>query len=93
MKNKKHNEAKELISSIRNILFNDWDPLNVSTAMNADDEYDYLIGNVITLLKKKPPLEQIVEFLKDEEKKSGGMISLKSRENVALKLKSISDGI
>jgi len=50
MKNEKRHEAKELISSIRNILFNDWDPLNVSTAINADDEYDYLIGQVMTLL-------------------------------------------
>ncbi len=91
MKNKKREDAKALISSVRNILFNDWDPLNVSGAMKTKDEYDYLIGKVIELLRQKPSLERIVEFLMEEEKGLGCIHDPKNTKNAASKLNLISD--
>ncbi len=83
---------KEKISAIREILFNDWDPLNVKGNFIAPDEYDDYLGPVLKLLEQNPSLEKISSFLKDVEiQELGGVNNDENTVNAALKLKALSE--
>lgn len=82
---------KKLISDIRSVLINDWDPIGIGNNPNLSDEYDSYIGTIISILKQKLPIEAIIAFLENIETKEMGMesVDVKHLHNVATKLKSI----
>jgi len=84
-------EKKELISNVRYILLNDWDPIGIGDNSNLSDEYDGYIGSIIKILEQKPSVESIATFLKNIEKTEMGIdvVDINSLHNVASKLKEI----
>lgn len=84
-------DQNQLIDSIRKILFFDWDPLNASAAVTADDEYDDFNNRLVELLLKKPSTNDIRDFLKKIESEIHSESNFESREKAVGKLKLLAD--
>ena len=83
---------EKTINSIREILFQEWDPLNVDGAVKPQDEYDSYIGPVLKLLESNPTLGQISGFLREiETKQLRGASSEERISKAASSLKTLSD--
>jgi hypothetical protein len=84
---------KKIISDIRIVLINDWDPIGIGDNSNLSDEYDGCIGSIINILKQKFTIEAIATFLKKIEKIELGIdnVDIKYLYDVAAKLKKIGD--
>lgn len=85
-------DPKELISAIRVILKQDWDPLNEEGAFKVPDSLDSYIGPVMKLLAQHPSVEQISKLLEEIEIKD--FAGINNRENLlkaASKLKALSE--
>ena len=63
----KAKRAKEIQSSIRKILMEDWDPLDVKAVPEAQDEYDIYIGGVYRLLADGASAPELVNHLAEIE--------------------------
>lgn len=57
--------AREIQESIRRVLLDSWDPLQVSGEPSARDEYDSFIGGVYRLLASGAPPEQVAQHLRE----------------------------
>ena len=92
MKNSKMKNSK-LISAIRSVLINDWDPAGIGDNPNLSDEYDGYIGSILNILKQRLPIETIVVFLEKVETTKMGIdnVDVTHLYDVATKLKSIGD--
>lgn len=86
-------KSKDLISLIRSVLFEDWDPVGVGHNLNVRDEYDGYIGSVITTLSNNPSVQSIAALLERIETTEMGIdnIDVKRLNYVAEKLKKIGD--
>jgi hypothetical protein len=80
--------AAEIAKCIGDILLNDWDPIGVRHAPEAQDEYDGYIGELYRLLVSRPSVEEVCTHLATIEEQSMGLGSVdpKSLETVASKL-------
>ena len=56
------------MDDIRQVLLNDWDPLNVGELSTCADEYDCCIGGIYRLLVTRSTAEEIAEHLAEREK-------------------------
>ena len=81
-------KSKNIISSIRSVLVNDWDPIEIGDNSNLFDEYDSYIGPIITMLRQSSTIEEIVAFLENTERTKMGIsnVSVKRLHDVATKL-------
>jgi hypothetical protein len=64
MKNK---QGIKIQAAIREILFYDWDPINVSDNENLKDEYDSYIAGVYRILIGSRNSNELVEYLRNME--------------------------
>jgi hypothetical protein len=72
-------------TTIRRILREDWDPIGVKESLEApDDEYDFYIDGVISLLRSNASAEDIAEHLLAIEKKEMHLGDLKGRRALCL---------
>ena len=80
---------KTLISSIRSVLLNDWDPIRIGDNPSLRDEYDSYISPIINMLIQNQPIEMFVAFLGNIEKNEMGNdnVDIKCLYNVARKFK------
>lgn len=86
-------ENNKLISDVRPVLLNAWDPLGVGNNPNLKDEYDGYIGSITNILARNLPIEEIVALLEKIENTEIGMIHTDRKHlyNVAVKLKYVGD--
>ena len=57
--------AKEIQESIRRVLLDSWDPLQVSGEPSLRDEYDACIAGVYRLLVVGAPPERVAQHLRE----------------------------
>lgn len=83
----------KIISEIRSVLLNDWDPIGIGDNPNLYDEYDSYIGPILNILIQKLPNEKIIALLKEIEKTEMGVdnVDIKLLYDIAAKLKKIGD--
>ena len=87
-KQSKKEKAAQIQESIRQILFNDWDPIGIND-FAPDDEYDSYVGGIYRLLASGADEYKIVERLHQYETMSMGLKSnLKSSHE---RLKSVAE--
>ncbi len=73
MKNPNEERAQEIMKQIHDVLWNDWDPLDVNEYA-PDDEYDSYIGGVYGLLSGRAPSESVlIEHLHQIETETMGL--------------------
>lgn len=86
-------ESKEMITDVRSVLINDWDPLGIGNNSNLKDEYDGYVGAIIQILLQKSSIESLFLFLKKVENEDMGIqnSNIKSLYDVATKLKRIGE--
>ena len=63
MDDSKHKKAVEIQDSIRKILLQDWDPLQVHEIPQCQDEYDSYIGGVYRILAGSRSEQQLADYL------------------------------
>lgn len=82
--------AKEIQDAIGEVLYRDWDPINVSEH-GLVNEYNAYIGQIYRLLASKPTWEMIADELIKIERESMGFKGVRneSLQKVAEKLLSI----
>ena len=56
-------ESGRIISDIRQVLLNVWDPIGVSDVPECSDEYDCCLGGVYDLLANGSSDEDIADYL------------------------------
>jgi hypothetical protein len=56
-------QSRRVVSEIRDVLMQVWDPIGVKGAANAPDEYDSYIGGIYNLLRGGASDERIQEHL------------------------------
>jgi hypothetical protein len=80
---------ERLISRIRVVFLNDWDPINVGFNPNLADEYDSYIAPLIRLAESDQALsvERIADFLERCERDEMGLtLERHNRDRAAAKL-------
>lgn len=82
-----------IVSEIRSVLINEWDPVGIGDNSNLSDEYDGYIGSIMKILMQKLSVEEIVSFLKRIEHVEMGIdnVDIKYLYDIAVKLKKIGD--
>jgi hypothetical protein len=90
MSDARDRKAKEIQDAIREVLYRDWDPLNVGDA-GPTDEYDGYIGAIYRVLASSPSREVVArELVKIESESMGfGQVKDEALFPVADKLLSI----
>jgi hypothetical protein len=84
------NRYKKLISDVRFVLINNWDPISIGTNPNLADEYDAYIGQVIRMLSRGCSVIELPTFLQRiEDKEIGCKTDSITVHKVATKLKEI----
>ncbi|MCC8186871.1 MAG: hypothetical protein LIP08_05000 [Bacteroides sp.] len=80
-----------IISKIRFVLINDWDPISIGDNSNLSDEYDGYIGPIMEILRKQGDVDELAYLLKKIENLEMGIgnTNIKKLYNVAIKLKKI----
>jgi hypothetical protein len=63
MVNTKHKRAAEIQDSIRQILLQDWDPLQVRDIPQCEHEYDSYVGGVYRILASSRSEQQLADYL------------------------------
>ena len=83
------------MTSIRQVLLRNWDPIGVLEESKAQDEYDTYIGGIYRLLYNSASAEEIASHLANIDKNSMGMPlqPIESLTPVALELKKICIGL
>jgi hypothetical protein len=59
---------KRITNEIRNVLINNWDPVNIKEDGNRGNEYDSYIGGIYDLLMEHAPAKKISTHLSSVEK-------------------------
>ena len=67
MSNINKHKAKNIQSSIRKILLNDWDPIGICCDKNIEDEYDSYIAGVYHILSTNRDMDKLKTFLSNSE--------------------------
>ncbi|HWG32750.1 MAG TPA: hypothetical protein VN650_01185 [Gemmatimonadaceae bacterium] len=86
------NEAKvrAIHESIRQNLLQDWDPIGVRDAVEAQDEYDGYVGSIYRVLASDASTQAIAEHLARTQTDAMGLhASARSLLPVAVRLKQI----
>jgi len=68
-------QSREILSSIKQVLLDYWDPIGIKTEPGAQDEYDGYIGSIYRLLVNHATVEQIVQHLNTIQTQSMGLSS------------------
>lgn len=55
--------ARDYHAAIRRVLLQEWDPIGVGHIAAAADEYDSYVGQVYSLLIRRAPRHELVDFL------------------------------
>ena len=76
------NHPTELHTRVDEVLHYLWDPIGVADVPNARDEYNMYVPEVMSLLSKNAPVEQIATYLDNVAVKRMG---LRSNEPHSLK--------
>ena len=71
------------LSILRQILIDEWDPLNISGNPALSDEYDAFIPGLYRLLKTCTAQTQIEDYLNDAEHKLETAVDQSTRERAA----------
>jgi hypothetical protein len=71
----KKRRALEVRDAIRQVLFNEWDPIGVNNNPEHVGEYDSYIAPVYRLLSTDSPEEEIIGLLYRTEKDKMGVLS------------------
>lgn len=66
-------EAKRIMSEIRQVLLDFWDPIHVGNESSAQDEYDCCIGGVFHLLRSRHTDDEIADYLLHQENEHMGL--------------------
>ncbi|MGI8642380.1 MAG: hypothetical protein ACR2MG_20825, partial [Pyrinomonadaceae bacterium] len=69
----KTKRAIEIQDSIRQILFQDWDPISISDNPNLTDEYDAYIAPIYRILIGSRSKEEIVKLLDGVKRSNFGI--------------------
>ena len=88
--------SREVMSAIREILVNDWDPIGVMDDPEwPRDEYDAYVGQVYSLLERGESAEFVARHLCFVEDKQMGLGAVQpaARMNIATKLKAVVVGL
>jgi hypothetical protein len=73
-KNKAQAErAARYYDAVRHVLLCDWDPIGVSTYLDADDEYDSYVWPVCRHIMTSATREQLFNYLRDTESTTMGL--------------------
>lgn len=59
--------AKHLISQVRGVLLDEWDPLCVGDNPNLADEYDCVLGKIFATLQPAPSVAAVAKLLAELE--------------------------
>jgi hypothetical protein len=59
----RRSQALEIQDAIRNVLYNDWDPLGINDYPSTQDEYDAYIAPVYRILVGNRSTEELVKTL------------------------------
>ena len=73
MSRSKTERAAEAQASIRQVLFQDWDPIGVNGNLNLQDEYDDYIAPVYRILMGSRSEQELVDFLFQTERDTIGL--------------------
>jgi hypothetical protein len=81
-------KARRIMSEIRSVLMQEWDPIGVKDEPAAADEYDGYIGGIYGLLKNSAAPKEISDHLREIEIKRMGFAEFQVPEhlNVAASL-------
>ena len=86
-------EIKKLIKDVDNILFEDWDPIDVNSNQNLRDEYSSYAATFAGMIERDEPTEKLVSALMRIETIDMGLEQRPERrtdlEAVVAKLKSL----
>lgn len=66
-------DTKEIESEVKKILLHYWDPININTNPNLQDEYDNYINIIIDSLKKEKTVQEIASLLHKIEQEDIGI--------------------
>jgi hypothetical protein len=56
-------KAREAHSAIKRILLTDWDPVDVASFPESEDEYDAYVSEVYKLLSRRAHVQEIFDYL------------------------------
>jgi hypothetical protein len=87
--------GREVMSAIREILINEWDPIRVMDDPEwPRDEYDGYVGQIFSFLEREESAEFIAHHLCFVEEKVMGLGAVQpaARMGVAMKLKAVAIG-
>jgi hypothetical protein len=73
MSDHRSDRAAKIQDSIRQILFQDWDPVSVGDNPNLRDEYDSYIAPVYRILTDSRSEQELVDYLFGTEREEMGM--------------------
>lgn len=83
-------EDTTVIDKVRDVLINDWDPLEIRENSNLRDEYDAYIGRILSAISSNATVTEITEILARIEEDDMGLVpDRKSLIDVSLKLLSL----
>jgi len=74
------------IENVRNILLQEWDPLDVGDNANLADEYDAYLPTILNLVNAGHTSHEIVEYLKGVEENMGITLPAERRTKAAFLL-------
>jgi hypothetical protein len=68
-------KRKELLQSVKEVLFREWDPIGLNSNPACSDEYDSYASGIIRLLQAEADEYKIAEHLRNLQRVSMGMSS------------------
>jgi hypothetical protein len=74
---------REKYKEVRQVLLNDWDPLNVGNNPNLSDEYDSYVPQIIKLLQEGSTSADIEKYLEKVDVELGLALSREKRMQAA----------
>ncbi|HKQ93409.1 MAG TPA: hypothetical protein VJZ77_22305 [Blastocatellia bacterium] len=68
-------KRKELLQSVKEVLFREWDPIGLNSNLACSDEYDSYTSGIVRLLQADADEYKIAERLRNLQRVSMGMSS------------------
>jgi hypothetical protein len=66
-------KRKELLQSVKEVLFREWDPIGLNSNPACSDEYDSYASGIVRLLQAEADEYKIAEHLRNLQRVSMGM--------------------
>lgn len=86
--------AKRYHNAIKQILFEDWDPIGVNAVPEAQDEYDSYVRGIYHRLIHRVPKHELFDYLWEVENNHMGLYGNRARtETVVEKLVRLNEKI